>query len=143
MQTRSHKIVRQIVLFGTFAIVALGILAFLDFSRDMRLDDISERQQNLVQTKNLLAETELYILMARLDEGYLLARRETEQADKLSANLGRARAGMEQVKQRVEDPDVRSLVDILLAKIERYQSCLLYTSPSPRDKRQSRMPSSA
>ena len=24
-----------------------------------------------------------------------------------------------------------------------YQSCLLYTSPSPRDKRQSRMPSSA
>ena len=26
---------------------------------------------------------------------------------------------------------------------ERSQSCLLYTSPSPRDKRQSRMPSSA
>ena len=24
-----------------------------------------------------------------------------------------------------------------------YESCLLYTSPSPRDKRQSRMPSSA
>ena len=29
------------------------------------------------------------------------------------------------------------------AKIERYLFCLLYTSPSPRDKRQSRMPSSA
>ena len=26
---------------------------------------------------------------------------------------------------------------------EEYRSCLLYTSPSPRDKRQSRMPSSA
>ena len=26
---------------------------------------------------------------------------------------------------------------------ELYESCLLYTSPSPRDKRQSRMPSSA
>ena len=26
---------------------------------------------------------------------------------------------------------------------EEYQLCLLYTSPSPRDKRQSRMPSSA
>ena len=25
----------------------------------------------------------------------------------------------------------------------KYDSCLLYTSPSPRDKRQSRMPSSA
>ena len=25
----------------------------------------------------------------------------------------------------------------------KYESCLLYTSPSPRDKRQSRMPSSA
>ena len=30
-----------------------------------------------------------------------------------------------------------------LAAIERYKVCLLYTSPSPRDKRQSRMPSSA
>ena len=30
-----------------------------------------------------------------------------------------------------------------LGKIEIYLSCLLYTSPSPRDKRQSRMPSSA
>ena len=27
--------------------------------------------------------------------------------------------------------------------VERYKTCLLYTSPSPRDKRQSRMPSSA
>ena len=27
--------------------------------------------------------------------------------------------------------------------ISKYQHCLLYTSPSPRDKRQSRMPSSA
>ena len=27
--------------------------------------------------------------------------------------------------------------------VEYYWSCLLYTSPSPRDKRQSRMPSSA
>ena len=27
--------------------------------------------------------------------------------------------------------------------VERFKACLLYTSPSPRDKRQSRMPSSA
>ena len=27
--------------------------------------------------------------------------------------------------------------------VELYNACLLYTSPSPRDKRQSRMPSSA
>ena len=26
---------------------------------------------------------------------------------------------------------------------DKYETCLLYTSPSPRDKRQSRMPSSA
>ena len=28
-------------------------------------------------------------------------------------------------------------------RTDKYQDCLLYTSPSPRDKRQSRMPSSA
>ena len=33
-----------------------------------------------------------------------------------------------------------SLVNEVLARV---QDCLLYTSPSPRDKRQSRMPSSA
>ena len=32
---------------------------------------------------------------------------------------------------------------LLDGKIDRYTACLLYTSPSPRDKRQSRMPSSA
>ena len=31
----------------------------------------------------------------------------------------------------------------LVDNLDRYISCLLYTSPSPRDKRQSRMPSSA
>ena len=36
------------------------------------------------------------------------------------------------------------LFDILHEKnVERVTVCLLYTSPSPRDKRQSRMPSSA
>ena len=32
---------------------------------------------------------------------------------------------------------------VLLMKAAKLKSCLLYTSPSPRDKRQSRMPSSA
>ena len=30
-----------------------------------------------------------------------------------------------------------------IPRLEAYNACLLYTSPSPRDKRQSRMPSSA
>ena len=37
----------------------------------------------------------------------------------------------------------RGLFIILLGKPLYYITCLLYTSPSPRDKRQSRMPSSA
>ena len=36
-----------------------------------------------------------------------------------------------------------SLTDELMLRIQRDNPCLLYTSPSPRDKRQSRMPSSA
>ena len=42
---------------------------------------------------------------------------------------------------------IRELAQILrdtdLTEIELMDGCLLYTSPSPRDKRQSRMPSSA
>ena len=36
-----------------------------------------------------------------------------------------------------------ALIDIEANRSSEYDGCLLYTSPSPRDKRQSRMPSSA
>ena len=40
--------------------------------------------------------------------------------------------------------DDRSVVlSVMAANTDGTNSCLLYTSPSPRDKRQSRMPSSA
>ena len=38
---------------------------------------------------------------------------------------------------------VKILRDVAMEKIDNIAGCLLYTSPSPRDKRQSRMPSSA
>ena len=39
--------------------------------------------------------------------------------------------------------DFDDIIAKMLNIYEDYESCLLYTSPSPRDKRQSRMPSSA
>ena len=41
------------------------------------------------------------------------------------------------------DNTIRDLFGVELNVTERFPTCLLYTSPSPRDKRQSRMPSSA
>ena len=41
------------------------------------------------------------------------------------------------------EPDLRFPARIGLARIERHNLCLLYTSPSPRDATLSRMPSSA
>ena len=38
---------------------------------------------------------------------------------------------------------IESTVDQLISEYGKIDVCLLYTSPSPRDKRQSRMPSSA
>ena len=47
-------------------------------------------------------------------------------------------------------PDVLCAADVMTTKLVKlhpeqdvFHACLLYTSPSPRDKRQSRMPSSA
>ena len=40
-------------------------------------------------------------------------------------------------------PIHRSWIDFGYASVTTRRPCLLYTSPSPRDKRQSRMPSSA
>ena len=45
--------------------------------------------------------------------------------------------------RRNEEPKIGLKDPEKAEKIEQWESCLLYTSPSPRDKRQSRMPSSA
>ena len=39
--------------------------------------------------------------------------------------------------------DQGHIITFFTSRIEEHRDCLLYTSPSPRDKRQSRMPSSA
>ena len=42
-----------------------------------------------------------------------------------------------------EDADAKRCKAVALAKLDRCEDCLLYTSPSPRDLSTSRMPSSA
>ena len=48
-------------------------------------------------------------------------------------------------RRHIQDRDVFLLKETIKTKLnlEMAATCLLYTSPSPRDKRQSRMPSSA
>ena len=43
----------------------------------------------------------------------------------------------------VTEKQCQEMIDAAISRHNRNASCLLYTSPSPRDKRQSRMPSSA
>ena len=50
---------------------------------------------------------------------------------------------LELTKLRGEKNRLKDQISLLLNRCESLQGCLLYTSPSPRDKRQSRMPSSA
>ena len=47
------------------------------------------------------------------------------------------------ISNNLESRKSQILENIEAAEKQRKDSCLLYTSPSPRDKRQSRMPSSA
>ena len=72
----------------------------------------------------------------------------------LSAQVRKAKSGMRVWRPSREDSHVRqlastattssaSLVSTIWAELMSASLCLLYTSPSPRDKRQSRMPSSA
>ena len=64
----------------------------------------------------------------------------------LSEHCPRPRAEELYPEEREAGMDVKALEDTFRAYVSearRLQACLLYTSPSPRDKRQSRMPSSA
>ena len=64
--------------------------------------------------------------------------RENERSEesKESEEMREMRAEIEVLKRALVEQKLRAQRDALAA-------CLLYTSPSPRDKRQSRMPSSA
>ena len=88
---------------------------------------------------------------AALDEpGRLLYRSNLLGSDKRITNFG---GGNTSAKVIAPDPltgeDTRVLWvkgsggDVGTMKLDGFSTCLLYTSPSPRDKRQSRMPSSA
>ena len=60
----------------------------------------------------------------------------------LVARYKASQAEVEDLRSKAGAPDP-ALVERSRALAARYKHCLLYTSPSPRDKRQSRMPSSA
>ena len=45
--------------------------------------------------------------------------------------------------ERTERLKTQAKKNVVYLKPDKYQSCLLYTSPSPRDRTRSRMPSSA
>ena len=51
--------------------------------------------------------------------------------------------GMEQMYKMALDPRIFPDSRLLAVMQGKDQSCLLYTSPSPRDRQKSRMPSSA
>ena len=50
---------------------------------------------------------------------------------------------LEQVKLFIETKGQQGIGRLLICEPAQYGNCLLYTSPSPRDRQKSRMPSSA
>ena len=62
-----------------------------------------------------------------------------EHVDQVTAQKKSVPQALEKFQKLVDEGESAKLV----AYFQQYGICLLYTSPSPRDKRQSRMPSSA
>ena len=83
----------------------------------------------------------MMVMFARDADRTTRARRRTRAQDKNPDDKdGRAEKKFKEVSEAYEvlsDPKKKELYDAY------GEDCLLYTSPSPRDKRQSRMPSSA
>ena len=52
-------------------------------------------------------------------------------------------AGIKWLVLQMSQHDQPLTIDIVDLHLEKYTDCLLYTSPSPRDRQKSRMPSSA
>ena len=66
--------------------------------------------------------------------------------DQLAWKIAKVAADQAPLDPKAADMAAMRIIDdwaVAIAALDRPSVCLLYTSPSPRDKRQSRMPSSA
>ena len=66
-----------------------------------------------------------------------------ETPKRVNVDVLKQRLLQEKKKEKVKRTIILSSVIVSLGALTMLTYCLLYTSPSPRDKRQSRMPSSA
>ena len=110
---------------------------------DMLKDSASKRdslQKNLDETKKNLNEKDVQIKSLRGELDDVVASR-----NKVSTQLGELQAQGNIALEKLQQ-DFNTLAktrDSYKSRIDSLQTCLLYTSPSPRDRTRSRMPSSA
>ena len=81
-------------------------------------------------------------MLSFTEENYLKAIYKIHERTKSAASTNAIAEIMKTTAASVTDM-MRKLAQKEMIQYEKYKGCLLYTSPSPRDKRQSRMPSSA
>ena len=72
------------------------------------------------------------------DGTYNIARMKQEHQEELNGLRERSRLELQQEKTKIINE-----YEVKISSQEKLQTCLLYTSPSPRDQRGPRMPSSA
>ena len=61
-----------------------------------------------------------------------------------SYSIGNQKKLLAKLRSEIEKQSSRSMTtDMFIGLVRKYTSCLLYTSPSPRDPKTSRMPSAA
>ena len=119
-------------------------------SLDKEYRQANPKIKNLVQAQHKLVSG--YLMEAEKLSKNLQGETPPEDADEMSAHLGlllyKSRLGepkSPRLMALLEEPQNQKLLDKAELSLHADQSknCLLYTSPSPRDQRGSRMPSSA
>ena len=128
----------------------LGLLQAIYFGLGKRVKrrhggiSSSEMRLELIEAvRNIRVRSRGIVLL--VDEAHLLDNEQLEEIRVLSSFADRGQplvrpllCGNPELEERLLQPELKALSQRI-----RSQTCLLYTSPSPRDKRQSRMPSSA
>ena len=93
-----------------------GKFSYRTFSKLRKKVDLSYPKEHVIEKEKVLANLEKY----KNDDEFAV-----------------------QLKEAISKTTDEELKKELILEYAKYNNCLLYTSPSPRDKRQSRMPSSA
>ncbi|MEM8808243.1 MAG: response regulator [Cyanobacteria bacterium P01_G01_bin.38] len=115
------KFRQQFSLLAVITLLVTASLALLDFQSKSKIDDILERQHDLLSTQNQLNEIQQETILARLDETQIIRLGRSSLYEDFSEKMDTIRVKSKYLIEDCQDKEISKTLEIMLKTLDRYQ----------------------